>query len=157
RPWVLSATIVLADGSILDVERGMTVHADGWFDIERIDGSTTRVTVPTYAMPDVAKHSGGYYARPGMDVLDLFIGSEGTLGVIASATLRVIARPSGWIALVPCVSDEQAIAVTAALRASSTSVPDARISTSVPGGTAFVPSGTEVAMDVAGVEYADAR
>src|SRR6185369_14351650 len=92
RPWVLAATIVLADGSIVHVERGTTVHDDGWFEIERADGSITRVPIPRYTMPDVAKHSGGYYARPRMDILDLFIGSEGTLGVIADATLRVITR-----------------------------------------------------------------
>ena len=40
-------------------------------------------------MPDVPKLSAGYYARPGMDLVDLFVGSEGTLGVIVDATLRV--------------------------------------------------------------------
>ena len=39
-------------------------------------------------MPLVPKLSAGYYARPGMDLIDLFIGSEGTLGIVTAVTLR---------------------------------------------------------------------
>ena len=67
-------------------------------------------------MPDVAKLSAGYFARPGMDLIDLFIGSEGTLGVVADATLRVIPMPRRCVVLVTCDSDSQAATVTAALR-----------------------------------------
>lgn len=131
RAWVVAATIVLADGSIVDLDRSVTVDADGRFEIQRVDGSVTSVAIPAYRLPDVAKHSGGYYARPGMDVLDLFIGSEGTLGIVTAATLRVIRKPAGWIALVVCASEAQAIAITGALR-------------------------TTGAIDVAGVEFIDA-
>jgi FAD/FMN-containing dehydrogenase len=51
-----------------------------------------------------------------MDLVDLFIGSEGTLGVIVDATLRVIARPRSCATLITCTDDAQALAVTAALR-----------------------------------------
>ena len=37
-------------------------------------------------MPQLAKVSAGYFAAPGMDVVDLFIGSEGTLGVMTEIT-----------------------------------------------------------------------
>ena len=60
--------------------------------------------------------SAGYYARPDMDLVDLFVGSEGTLGVIVEATLRVMALPRKCAALVTCASDAQAVALTAALR-----------------------------------------
>ena len=53
-------------------------------------------------MPNVAKLSAGYYATPAMDLIDLFIGSEGTLGVIVEATLRVIPRPRRAVALIRC-------------------------------------------------------
>lgn len=139
RAWVLAATVVLADGSIVDLERGITVDDNGQFEIERADGRIACVTIPTYRMPAVAKHSGGYYARPGMDVLDLFIGSEGTLGIVVEATLRVIPRPSGWMALVARTSEPQALAITRALRIASQE-------TWVRGR----------GIDVAGVEYIDA-
>ncbi len=67
-------------------------------------------------MPAVAKLSAGYYARRGMDLVDLFIGSEGTLGAIVAARLRVIRRPRRCVALVSCSTDAQAVTVTAALR-----------------------------------------
>ncbi len=44
-------------------------------------------------MPHVPKISAGYFASPGMDLIDLFIGSEGTLGVITEAWVRVVERP----------------------------------------------------------------
>src|SRR5262249_360547 len=44
----------------------------------------------------------GYFAAPGMDLIDLFIGSEGTLGVVTEARVRVIApRPAFCLAVVP--------------------------------------------------------
>ena len=68
-------------------------------------------------MPDVPKRSAGYFAAPGMDLIDLFIGAEGTLGVIVEAELRVRPRPAAvcW-ALIPLTSEPAAIALTAALR-----------------------------------------
>ena len=141
RAWVAGLTVVLANGLVLDIRRGRTVaSADGRFEIEVPDAPAVNVCIPRYAMPDVAKLSAGYAARPGMDLIDLFIGSEGTLGVIAQATLRVIARPRRCLALVSCADDDQAVAVTAALRA------EAR--------EAWARRGP---LDVAAIEYMDAR
>lgn len=118
RPWVQALTVVLADGSVLDLRRGETRAAGGLFEVEHADGRVTCVQVPTYRMPAVTKHSGGYFAATAADFdpIDLFIGSEGTLGVVVSATLRVIARPHTAIALITCRCDAHAIDVTAALR-----------------------------------------
>jgi D-lactate dehydrogenase (cytochrome) len=117
RPWVERMTVVLADGSILDLRRGDVVASpEGWFEVERPGGASVRIPVPTYVMPHVAKLSAGYYARAGMDLVDLFVGSEGTLGFIVDADVRVIPRPRACAALVRCTSDAQALALTAALR-----------------------------------------
>ena len=61
---------------------------------------TVRVPVPRYRMPDVPKLSAGYFAAPGMDLIDLFIGAEGTLGVVVNVTL---ARSRSEACLVPCL------------------------------------------------------
>ena len=117
RQWVDAITVVLADGSVLTLRRGeVTASDDGWFEIAGAAGTIARVPVPQYRMPDVPKLSAGYFARPGMDLVDLFIGSEGTLGIIADATLRVIALPRRAVALASSQSDAQAIAMTRALR-----------------------------------------
>jgi D-lactate dehydrogenase (cytochrome) len=117
RRRVEALTIVLADGSILDLTRGDVVaSSDGTFEVILASGATATVRVPRYTMPDVAKLSAGYFARSGMDLIDLFIGSEGTLGIVVEATLRVIPRPRRAMALITCADDAQAIAVTGALR-----------------------------------------
>ena len=102
RDWVRALTVVLANGDVLDIERGRTrAHPDGFFEIVLSDRAV-RVPVPRYRMPDVPKVSAGYFAAPGMDLIDLFIGSEGTLGVITEVTLRVLPeRPAMCLAFVP--------------------------------------------------------
>src|SRR5207247_4941426 len=94
REWVRALTVVLANGEVLDIERGETTASrDGFFDVVLSD-RTARIPVPPYRMPDVPKRSAGYFAAPSMDLIDLFIGSEGTLGVITAVTLRAIGRAS---------------------------------------------------------------
>ncbi len=141
RAWVDAIIVVLADGSQLAIHRGeVTASADGSFELVYTSGTRVRVPLPTYRMPDVPKLSAGYYARPGMDLIDLFIGSEGTLGIVVEATLRVIPRPRRAFVLVTCDAEAQALAVTAALRAEA--------ARSWRG---------EGPLDVAAIEYIDAR
>jgi len=141
RRWVDAITVVLANGAVLELQRGdVTASADGWLELPPTAGPRLRVPVPTYVMPDVAKLSAGYFARPGMDLVDLFIGSEGTLGFITHATLRVVPLPRRCVALVTFSSDAQAVRLTAALRARA--------------GTA---GGGAPALDVSAVEFMDSR
>src|SRR6185369_11439947 len=101
RKWVESLTVILPGGDVLDIDRGETrAHPDGYFELA-LSGGTVRVPVPAYQMPVVDKLSAGYFAAPGMDLIDLFIGSEGTLGIITEATLRIVAvRPASCLAFV---------------------------------------------------------
>jgi len=141
RRWVQAATIVLADGDVIDVVRGETrASGDGLIEIESTTGLVRDVRVPGYAMPDVPKLSAGYYAKPGMDLLDLFIGSEGTLGILIEATLKVVARPRRAAALIRCADDARAVALTAMLRRHAAS--------------AWSGQGP---LDVAAIEYMDTR
>ncbi|MGI6394830.1 MAG: FAD-binding oxidoreductase [bacterium] len=77
RKWVKSLEVVLMDGSIHKIERG-EVFADesGVFNIF---GKT--FTIPDYTMPK-CKNAAGFFAEKGMDIIDLFIGSEGLLGIV---------------------------------------------------------------------------
>lgn len=117
RAWVDALTVVLAGGDVLDVARGeVTAHPDGWFEIERTSGLRVRVPVPKVQTPPVAKVSAGYRGGHGLDLVDLFVGSEGTLGAIVAATLRVAARPACMAALVPVAGEDDAIALARELR-----------------------------------------
>ncbi len=117
RDWVTALTVVLPNGSVLDIERGSVhAHADGYFEITSAN-SSARVPVPGYRMPQTAKLSAGYFAAPEMDLIDLFIGSEGTLGVVTEATLRVLpVRPAMCLAFVPFASRAGALAFVRQLR-----------------------------------------
>ncbi|MBI3493955.1 MAG: FAD-binding oxidoreductase [Acidobacteria bacterium] len=117
RDWVRALTVVLANGDVLDVERGSTfASGDGTFEIALSD-RTARLSVPRYEMPHVAKLSAGYFAAPRMDLIDLFIGSEGTLGIVTGGTLRVLpVRPAQCLVLVPFADRRAALGFVAALR-----------------------------------------
>ena len=116
RPWVDALTVVLADGSSLAIRRGES-RADGGVLRLSADGGTIAIPLPSYRMPDVAKVSAGYHAAPGMDPIDLFIGSEGTLGVITTVTFRTLRPvPVAALALVPVRSEAAAIDLVAGLR-----------------------------------------
>ena len=120
RNWVRGLTVVLASGEVLDIDRGAVwAHPDGYFEVETA-GGVIRVPVPRYTMPDVPKRSAGYHATPGMDLIDLFIGSEGTLGVIVEARLGIVSpAPAVCLALVPFADEALALRVVADLRARS--------------------------------------
>lgn len=119
REWVQGLTIVLADGSVFRVRRGEDRARHGAFDFST-PWRRYRIPVPTYEMPNVPKRSAGYYATSGMDLIDLFIGSEGTLGIVTEVTFRVISpAPKTALALIPCGTEGQALAVAGALRAAS--------------------------------------
>jgi D-lactate dehydrogenase (cytochrome) len=116
RDWVEALTVVLPSGDVLDLVRGAARASGGRFQL-RLESGTTTVPVPAYRMPPSPKLSAGYFAAPDMDPIDLFIGSEGTLGVVTSVTLRVLPRrPAICSALVPFPIESAALAFTGALR-----------------------------------------
>jgi D-lactate dehydrogenase (cytochrome) len=95
REYVVGLEIVLPDGNLLRIRRGDVHSEEGVFRVPREGGSTLVIPAPTYEVPDT-KHSAGLYSKNGMDLIDLFIGSEGILGVIATVTVRLLQEPPGF-------------------------------------------------------------
>lgn len=142
RNWVRRLSVMLACGELLDLERGQVRASGGRFEIATATGVVT-VPVPTYRMPDVPKHSAGYHADDNLDLIDLFIGSEGTLGIVTSVTFDILQnQPDVALVLIFLDSEQQAISVTSALR-------DASLRTR----NADDPRG----IDVAAIEHLDRR
>lgn len=119
RKYVEALGIILADGSALRLERGENTAEGLNFNIVTDSGRILYGRLPEYPMPDV-KNAAGYFSNAGMDLVDLFIGSEGTLGVIASIELRLLRKPAciwGMTAFLPGI--EGTLSYVKALRAES--------------------------------------
>ena len=107
RRYVQRLKIALATGDVLDLKRGV-IHADknGRFSIPLARGRSIEAQLPTYHMPQTRKHAAGYFVAPEMDALDLFIGSEGTLGVITEIETSLLLKPAGVLSGVVFFKDE---------------------------------------------------
>jgi D-lactate dehydrogenase (cytochrome) len=84
RNYVRRIRVVLPSGTSLNLKRGL-IQANNKDEFV-LPHSTFRI--PNYHMPDV-KNAAGYYSRPGMDLIDLFIGQEGTLGVVSEIEIAL--------------------------------------------------------------------
>jgi FAD/FMN-containing dehydrogenase len=94
RRHVRALNVVLASGETLQLRRG----------------EKSPFELPVIAQPNTTKNTAGYYLRPGMDYLDLFIGSEGTLGVVTQAELQLLSAPASlFTGVVFFDSDEAAL------------------------------------------------
>jgi len=82
RRHVLGLRVALMDGSVLNLRRGDKVDFD----------------VPELPLPNTTKNTAGYALAPGMDWIDLFTGSEGTLGVVVEAELQLLPAPAHVLA-----------------------------------------------------------
>jgi len=110
RKYVERLKVALATGEVVDLRRG-ELHADaqGRIRITLSSGREIKAQLPTYRMPEVRKHASGYYVAPEMDVLDLFIGSEGTLGVIVEVEVKLLPRPEGFLSGVVFFDSEEGL------------------------------------------------
>jgi FAD/FMN-containing dehydrogenase len=91
RPWVLSAEVVWANGQVQEVDRKTPIPAH-W-------------PVPKWTPPQV-KNATGFY--PADNLLDLIIGSEGTLGVVTAATLALLPLPEQVFSVLALFPDRRA-------------------------------------------------
>jgi len=94
RNHIARITVVLSSGEILDIPRGKYLAGkDDIFHLELPLAGNMVFAKPDYTLPLTSKHNAGYFSQPDMDLIDLFIGSEGTLGVIVDADLQLVPFP----------------------------------------------------------------
>ena len=92
RNFVEGLEIVLANGEILNLKRGEVFSENGFIQI----GANIKAKLPTYQQPNVRKNTSGYFSGKKVDAIDLFIGSEGTLGIITEIELRILPKPESF-------------------------------------------------------------
>lgn len=78
RRHVLALRAVFMDGTVREFLRGQPIDFD----------------VPAIQIPATTKHQAGYALSPGMDWIDLLIGSEGTLAILTEATVQLLPAPA---------------------------------------------------------------
>ena len=107
RGWITALRIVLADGDVIAIRRGEQFAIGRRFTLTTESGRAIEGPLPAYTQPAV-KSAAGYYVADDMDLIDLFIGSEGTLGVITEADLRLAPRPAAIHGLTVFLPNENA-------------------------------------------------
>lgn len=101
RRHILRLRVATMDGRVGDYRRG-----------EKID-----FEVPALPLPKTTKNTAGYPLAPGMDWIDLFCGSEGTLGIVTEAEVQLLPTPRDVLAgVVFFVSDGTALDAVEAWR-----------------------------------------
>ena len=90
RRHILSLRVALMDGSVNTFQRGDKIDFD----------------VPAIPLPGTTKNTAGYLLSPEMDWIDLFTGSEGTLGVVVEAELQLLPKPADVLAGVVFLSSD---------------------------------------------------
>ena len=99
RRYVRRLKIALATGDVVDLRRGAArADARGNLRLPLSDGRAIDLKLPTYRMPRTRKHAAGYFVEPRVDAVDLFVGSEGTLGVVCEVEVALLAKPENFLA-----------------------------------------------------------
>lgn len=99
RDYVLGLKIILPDGEAINLRRGEVFEVGGKITFTSESGKNYFIPVEPIKMPET-KNAAGYFLKKGMDAVDLFIGSEGTLGFILSAELKLLNKPEQFISFI---------------------------------------------------------
>jgi D-lactate dehydrogenase (cytochrome) len=110
RSYIERLRVALPTGDVLDLRRG-EIHAceDGRIVLPLGGGRNIEARLPSYSMPRTRKHASGYYVAPRMDAIDLFIGSEGTLGVITEIEARLLQLPENVLGGIAFFETEESL------------------------------------------------
>ena len=106
RVYVNKIDVVLADGDLLKLNRGKWIANEYKLNFETESVKGYNIEIPVINMP-LTKNAAGYYCKKNMDAIDLFIGSEGTLGVVTKAELKLVPYPEKIISCIMFINNEE--------------------------------------------------
>jgi D-lactate dehydrogenase (cytochrome) len=107
RAYVRRLRVALATGDLVNLRRGdVRAAAAGLIRLPLPNGRVVEAKLPSYRMPQTRKHAAGYFVEDGVDAVDLFVGSEGTLGVVTEVEVTLLPRPAGVLSGIVFFADE---------------------------------------------------
>ena len=92
RNYIKRLKIILSTGDVIDIRRGDYSVKKGVVFPLKLKDKEIKIKIPNYIMPDI-KTAAGYYIKDNMDLVELFIGHEGTLGFILEADIALGRKP----------------------------------------------------------------
>ncbi len=106
RNFVMELEIILADGEKLILTRNDLKANNYFMKFKSQSNNSYEIEIPDIKMPDT-KNASGFYCKKDMDAIDLFIGSEGTLGVITKIKVKLVPYPDDILSSVIFFNDEK--------------------------------------------------
>jgi len=118
RRWVVGLDCVFADGTRAFLRRGQRVKGVPMLDRFLRDAAPTirSAGAAAFRLPNVRKQSSGYGLAEwceGEDLVDLLVGSEGTLAIIVGVELKLAPRAGGRAGLIAGFPDLEGAAAAA--------------------------------------------
>jgi len=99
RNFVLEIEVVLPTGETMKIKRGETFADENILNLKTDSNTSYKIKVP-YVKSVLTKNAAGYFCKENMDAIDLFIGSEGTLGIISKIKLKLLNAPENILSSV---------------------------------------------------------
>jgi D-lactate dehydrogenase (cytochrome) len=93
REHVTGLEVVLFNGDKLSIKRGQYKSNERKLSFHTNGNKKIELDLPKYNMPST-KNASGYYIKDNMDLVDLFIGSDGTLGIITEIEIKLKKLPN---------------------------------------------------------------
>ena len=92
RGYVTALKLILPCGQTATIKRGEFFAENGILSFPCDSGKLISLKLPKITMPNT-KNASGYYIKDDMDAIDLFIGSDGTLGLITEIEIKLLPLP----------------------------------------------------------------
>lgn len=106
RNFIEELEIILPSGDEINLKRGREKVQDYLLRIKINENKELFTQVPKINMPNT-KNASGYYCKKDMDALELFIGSEGTLGIVTQIKIKLLKNIENYFSAIIFFNKEE--------------------------------------------------